>query len=138
MRSGTENTTHLDPSAGLSAAEYCAPVWSRSCHTKKLDSAYNSAMDIISGCLKFTPVNQLPILFGIAPPSLRHDTAMLALSREAKNNPNHLLHDIVIAEPPMGRLSSRSPFHHAVAHLPYSVPPGVTKKTWLKNSWRAQ
>ena len=42
-----------------SAAEYCAPVWCRSSHTKKLDTVLNSAMRTVSGCLRATPVNHL-------------------------------------------------------------------------------
>ena len=38
------------------AAEYCAPVWSRSPHVKKVDVAINSSLRTISGCLKPTPV----------------------------------------------------------------------------------
>ena len=55
----------------FSAAEYCAPVWCRSTHTKKLDSTLNNALSTVSGCLRATPANQLPILTGIAPPTLR-------------------------------------------------------------------
>ena len=38
----------------FSAAEYCAPVWSRSPHVKKIDVAINSSLWTISGCLKPT------------------------------------------------------------------------------------
>ena len=34
------------------AAEYCAPVWRRSPHVKKVDVAINSSLRTISGCLK--------------------------------------------------------------------------------------
>ncbi|KAJ3591069.1 hypothetical protein NHX12_009016 [Muraenolepis orangiensis] len=40
----------------FSAAEYCAPVWSRSPHVKKVDPIINNALRIITGCLKPTPV----------------------------------------------------------------------------------
>ena len=49
------------------AAEYCAPVWSRSPHVKKVDVAINSSLWTISGCLMPTPVFQLPVLAGIVP-----------------------------------------------------------------------
>ena len=41
------------------AAEYCAPVWSRSPHVKKVDVAINSSLRTISGCLKPAPVFHL-------------------------------------------------------------------------------
>ena len=68
----------------FSAAEYCAPVWCRSSHTKKLDATLNNALRTVSGCLRATPANQLPILSGIAPPHLRREAAVLALSRKGR------------------------------------------------------
>ena len=93
-----------------SAAEYCAPVWCRSSHTKGLVTALNSAMLTVSGCLRPTPVNQLPILSGIAPPALRREAAALVLSRKAKTREDHLLHRIATEKPPHARLKSRRPF----------------------------
>ena len=52
-------------------AEYAAPVWTRSVHAYKLDSALNSAYRAITGCLKPTNVEELYLLSGIAPPSIR-------------------------------------------------------------------
>jgi len=37
-----------------SAAEYCAPAWSRSAHCKKIDTQMNHTMRIISGTVKST------------------------------------------------------------------------------------
>ena len=48
------------------AAEYSAPVWCRITHTKKLDAVLNNSLRIVSGSLRDTPVNHLPILSGIA------------------------------------------------------------------------
>ena len=39
-----------------SAAEYCAPVWSRSAHTSRVDVQLNSTMRLISGTLRSTPL----------------------------------------------------------------------------------
>ena len=64
----------------FSAAEYCTPVWSRSSHVKKVDVAINSSLRTISGCLKPTPVFQLPVLAGIAPVGIR---------RKAATSPGH-------------------------------------------------
>ena len=61
-------------------------------HTKKLDSTLNNALRTVSGCLRATPANQLPILTGIAPPTLRREASVLALSRKATNDDDHLLH----------------------------------------------
>ena len=36
----------------FSAAEYCAPVWSHSKHTKLLDSSLNECMRFVTGCIR--------------------------------------------------------------------------------------
>ena len=52
----------------FSAAEYCAPVWNRSPHVKKVDVTINSSLrTMLYGCIKPTPAFQLPVLAGIAP-----------------------------------------------------------------------
>ena len=48
-----------------SAAEYCAPVWSRSAHTSRVDVQLNSTMRLISGTLRSTPLPWLPVLSNI-------------------------------------------------------------------------
>ena len=54
-----------------SAAEYCAPVWSRSAHTSQVDVQLNSTTRLISGTLCSTPLPWLPVLPNIKPPALR-------------------------------------------------------------------
>ena len=44
-----------------STSEYCAPVWCRSAHTRLIDSVLNDALRIITGCLRPTPADHLPI-----------------------------------------------------------------------------
>ena len=83
----------------FSIADYCAPVWCRSPHTKKLDVALNNSLRTVSGSLCATPVNHLPILSGIAPAALRREAAVLALARKAERDADHLFHKTV-CEPP--------------------------------------
>ena len=54
------------------AAEYCAPVWSRSAW---VDVQLNSTMRLISGTLRFTPLPWLPVLSNIEPPALQRKAA---------------------------------------------------------------
>ncbi len=54
-----------------STAEYCAPTWCRSAHTRLIDSVLNDALRIVTGCLRPTPTDYLPILAGIQPAELR-------------------------------------------------------------------
>ena len=58
-----------------SAAEYCAPVWSRSAHTSQVDVQLNSAMRLISGTVRSTPLPWLPVLSNIEPPALQRKAA---------------------------------------------------------------
>ena len=50
-----------------SAAEYCTPVWCRSAHIRLIDSVLNDALRVVTGCLRPTPTDHLPILSGIQP-----------------------------------------------------------------------
>jgi len=58
-----------------SAAEYRAPVWSRYAHTSQVDVQLNSTMHLISGTLRSTPLEWLPVLSDIEPPALRRKAA---------------------------------------------------------------
>ena len=48
-----------------STTEYCAPVWSCSAHTHPLDRPINDALCMVTGYLKPTPTEYLPVLSGI-------------------------------------------------------------------------
>ena len=101
-----------------------------------LDTVLNSAMRTVSGCLRATPVNHLTILSGIAPPPLRREAAVLALSRKAQANEDHLLHMMLQERPTRARLKSRRPFSQQAHHLSDLAPPGVTKQSWLRTRWK--
>ena len=53
----------------FSTAEHACPVWERSAHAAKIDSALNDTCRRITGCLKPTPLNKVYSLAGIAPPA---------------------------------------------------------------------
>ena len=42
-----------------STAEYCAPVWCGSAHTRLIDSVLNDALRIVTGCLRPTPTDHI-------------------------------------------------------------------------------
>ena len=69
------NPTTRRPSAALalcySVAEYACPVWKRSTHANKLDATLNETFRIITGCVKPTNTNSLPVLAGIASSDIR-------------------------------------------------------------------
>jgi len=101
-----------------STAEYCAPVWCRSAHTRLTDPTINDALRIVTGCLRPTPADNLPILAGTQPAELRRRGATLSLGRRAME-PGHLRRSALTR--PSGaaaqRLKSRHPFVPAAQQL---------------------
>ena len=93
------------------AAEYCAPVWSRSPHVKKVNVAINSSLRTIYGCLKPTPLFYFPVLAGIAPAGIWRKAATLALSRKAVKLDWHIMHDTTSNGVSPCRLKSRKPYN---------------------------
>jgi len=91
-----------------SAAEYCAPVWSRSAHTSPVDVQLNSSIRLISGTLHCTPLPWLPVLSNIEPPALRRKaTTDKPVEKIVKHDSWPIQPDIL--NPPVLRLTSRKP-----------------------------
>jgi hypothetical protein len=91
-----------------STAEYCAPVWSRSSHTKLIDVQLNTSMRTISGTLRPTPLPWLPVLSNIAPPHLRREEATAKLLAKIRANDSLPLYSDLQSHP-SARLASRRP-----------------------------
>ena len=101
-----------------SAAEYAAPAWCRSAHTSKLDIPLNETLRIITGCLRATPSELLPVLAGIAPAALRREHHTSKLVNKATSDPKHPIHTLVQnAQLGRQRLPSRRPFSRHAASL---------------------
>ena len=115
------------------AAENCTPVWSRSPHVKKVDVAIT-----ISGCLKPTPVFQLPVLAGIAPAGLRRKAATLALARKAVKHDWHILYDTTKNEVPPSRLKSRKPYNKEAQEMLCVIPEDRSKDCWIAATWKQE
>ena len=120
------------------AAEYCAPVWSRSPHVKNVDVAINSSLRTISGCLKPTPVLQFPVLAGIAPAGLRRKAAIIALARKAVKHDWHILHDKTNNEVPPYRLKSRTYYNKEAQEMLSGIPGDRSKDAWLAATWKQE
>ena len=73
-----------------STAEYCAPVWCRSAHIRLIDSVLNDALRMVTGCLRPTPTDYLPVLSGIQPAELRRMGATLSLTYRGSLDPDHI------------------------------------------------
>ena len=75
-----------------STAKYCAPVWYRSVHIRLIDSVLNNTLRIVTGCLRPTPTDHLPVLSGIQPAELRRLGATLSLAYRGSLDPDHILY----------------------------------------------
>ena len=95
-----------------SAAEYCAPVWCRSAHTRLIDSVLNDALRMVTGCLRPILTDHLPVLLGIQPAELRRMGATLSLAHCGSLDFDHILYGLLSGSLNTGqvRLRSRLPF----------------------------
>ncbi|KAI5734515.1 hypothetical protein M8J77_007414 [Diaphorina citri] len=91
----------------LSTAEYAAPVWKNSSHTKEVDVAINAAARIVSGCLKPSPIEKIYPIIGIAPPRIRREVISEIERKKQTEDERHPLHGHIAYAP---RLKSRKSF----------------------------
>ena len=124
-----------------SAAEYCAPVWCRSAHTRLLDSVLNDALRIVTGCLRPTPTDHLPILSGIQPAELRRMGATVFLAHCGSLDPDHILHGLLSGSSDTGqvRLRSRRSFVPGARNLLDNLARlGIRAFEWTNHKWKTE
>jgi len=114
-----------------STAEYCAPVWYRSAHTRLTDPTINDALRIVTGCLRPTPANNLPILAGIQSAELRRRGATPSLGRRVME-PGHLLHSALTRPSVQTHGASNRDTHLYPSHSNSSV--FLTTTTYVRRS----
>ena len=117
-----------------SAAEYCSPVWSQSRHCNRINTSLNECLRLISGCIKATPTDLLPVLSGIVPADIRRDRNILELYKRSLSE-DHMLHHIQSHPLLNNRLKSRVPLSarmHSLANENNSTSP----KTWADTTWK--
>ena len=100
-----------------SVAEYCVPVWGRCAHVQHIDTQLNIAMRTISGTLRPTNTNCLPVLSNIEPPQIRRDCATLQEYKKAQQLTDRVPIKEILREPPRSRLKFRRPFVIEAARL---------------------
>ena len=124
-----------------SAAEYCAPVWCRSGQTRLIDSVLNDALRIVTGCLRPTSTDHLPILSGIQPAELRRMGATLSLAYRGSLDPDHILYGLLSgsSDTRQVRLRSRRPFVPAARNfLDNLARLGIRASEWTNHKWNAE
>ena len=102
-----------------STSEYCAPVWCRSAQTRLIDNVLNNALRIVTGCLRPTPTDHLPILSGIELAELRRLGATLSLVYRGSLDPDHILYGLLSGSSDtfQVRLRSKRPFVSAARNF---------------------
>ena len=124
-----------------STAEYCAPVWCCSAYTRLIDSVLNDALRIVTGCLRPTPTDHLPILSGIQPAELRRLGATLSLAHRGSLDPDHILHGFVSgsSDTRQVRQRSRRPFVPAARNLLDNLSKfGISASEWTSYKWKTE
>ena len=124
-----------------STAEYCAPVWCRSPHTRLFNRPINDALRLVTGCLRPTPTDDLYVLAGIQPSELRRKRATLSLARRAQD-PKHMLHERLLSPPHRGhrQLKFRRPFVPAALDLLNDADALSTSAagSWADHKWNTE
>ena len=124
-----------------SAAEYCAPVWCRSAYTRLIDSVLNDALHIVTGCLRPTPTDHLPVLSGIQPAELRRLGATLSLAYCGSLDPNHILYGLLSgsSDTRQVKLRSRRPFVPVARNLLDNLARlGIRASEWTNLKWKME
>ena len=124
-----------------STAEYCAPIWCRSAHTRLIDSVLNDTLRIVTRCLRPTPTDHLPVLSGIQPAELRRLGTTLSLAHRRSLDPNHILYGFLngFSDARQVRLRSRRPFVPTVRNLLYNLARlGIRASEWTDHKWKTE
>jgi len=100
----------------------------------------NRGLRIVTGYLRLTPGDNLPILAGIQPAELRRNEATLYLERRAME-PGHLLHTVLTRPSSANaqRLKSRHPFVPAAQQLiSLSDNNNIRAAYWADHQWNSE
>ena len=122
-----------------STAEYCAPVWCCSAHTRLIDSVLNDAFCIITGCLRSTPTDHLPVLSGIQPAEFRRLGTTLSLDHRGYLGPDHILYGLLSgsSDTRQVRLRSKRPFVPAARNVLDNLARlGIRASEWTNHKWK--
>ena len=92
------NVANSHLSSGPFNPRVLRPCRCRGAHTRLIDPVIKDALQTVSGCLRPTPTNNLPILVGIQSAELRGKGATLSLACRAIA-PGHLLHTALTCPP---------------------------------------
>ena len=121
-----------------STAEYCAPVQT---HTRLINSVLNDTLSIVTGCLRPTPTDHLPVLSGIQPAELLPMGATLSLAYRGSLDPDHILYGLLSGSSDIrqARLRSRRPFVPSSRNLLDNLARlGIHASEWTNHKWKTE
>ena len=119
-----------------STAEYYVPIWCRSAHTRLIDSVLNGTLCIVTGCLRPTPTDHLPILSGIQPAELCQMGATLSLAYRGSMDPDHILYGLLSGS---SDTRSRHTFVSAARNLLDNLARlGIRASEWTNHKWNME
>ena len=124
-----------------STAEYCAPVWCRSAHIRLINSVLNDTLRIVTGCLRPTPTDHLPVFSGIQPAELCRMGAKLFLAHRGSLECNHILYGLLSgsSDTRQVRLRSRRPFVPGARNLLDNLARlGIRASKWTNHKWNVE
>ena len=124
-----------------STAEYCAPVWCRSAHTRLIDNVLNDALRIVTGCLRPTPTDHLPVLSGIQPAELLRLGATLSSAHRGSLDPDHILYGLLSgsSDTRQVRLRSRRLFVPGARNLLNNLASlSIRASEWTNHKWKTE
>ena len=98
----------------FSTAEYACPVWEKSAHAGKVDSALYDTCRRSTGCLKPIPFNKLYSLAGIAPSNIRREVSSQFELQKCDLDQRHPMYGLIAAP---SRLKSGKNFLRTVPPL---------------------
>ena len=111
------------------AAEYCAPVWSRSPHVKKVDVAINSSLQTIIWLSQADTCVSAPCLTRDSPCRPKAESSHPRLGTES--NETRLEHPARHDKVPPCRLKSRKPYNKEAQAMPSVIPEDRSKDAWI-------
>ena len=109
--------------------------------TRLIDNVLNDASRMVTGCLRPTPTNHLPVLSGIQPAELRRMGATLSLAYRRSLDPDHILHGLLSgsSDTRQMRLRSRRPFVPGARNLLDNLARlGIRASEWTNHKWKTE
>ena len=101
----------------------------------------HDSLRIVTGCLRPTPTDHLPILSGIQPAELCRMGATLSLAYRGSLDPDHILHGLLSgsSDTRQARLRSRRPFVPGAQNLLDNLARlGIRASEWTNLKWKTE